>query len=100
MNNGKFRIYELSRELNLDNKDILNICEELNIAVKSHSSTIGESEAQRIRDAADKYKESLTAVKNREGGTNAEGTPKAPAPHKSARPNHQQKQQILSLKPN
>ncbi len=27
MNNGKVRIYELSRELNLDNKDILAVCE-------------------------------------------------------------------------
>ena len=55
MNNGKVRIYELSRELNLENKDILSICEGLNIAVKSHSSTITESEAQRIRTAAEKY---------------------------------------------
>ncbi len=52
MNNGKVRIYELSRELDLDNKDILAICERLNIAVKSHSSTITESDAERIRAAA------------------------------------------------
>lgn len=48
MNNVKVRIYELSKELNLDNKDILAVCERLNIAVKSHSSTITESDAQRI----------------------------------------------------
>ncbi|EAW38424.1 translation initiation factor IF-2 [Lyngbya sp. PCC 8106] len=47
-NNVKVRIYELSKELNLDNKDILAVCERLNIAVKSHSSTITESDAQRI----------------------------------------------------
>ncbi|MFG6098115.1 translation initiation factor IF-2 [Leptothoe sp. ISB3NOV94-8A] len=52
MNNGKVRIYELSRELDLDNKDILAICERLSIAVKSHSSTITESDAERIRAAA------------------------------------------------
>ncbi|HIK12114.1 MAG TPA: translation initiation factor IF-2 [Oscillatoriaceae cyanobacterium M33_DOE_052] len=55
MNQGKVRIYELSRELNLDNKDILAICEQLNIAVKSHSSTIAEDEAERIRAYSDKY---------------------------------------------
>jgi translation initiation factor IF-2 len=55
MNNGKVRIYELSRELNLDNKDILAVCERLNISVKSHSSTITESEAERIRKTAEKY---------------------------------------------
>ncbi|AFY85185.1 translation initiation factor IF-2 [Oscillatoria acuminata] len=48
MNNGKVRIYELSRELNLENRDILAVCEQLNIPVKSHSSTISEDEAQRI----------------------------------------------------
>lgn len=55
MNSGKVRIYELSRELNLDNKDILAVCEQLNISVKSHSSTISDSEAERIRVAAEKY---------------------------------------------
>jgi translation initiation factor IF-2 len=54
MNNGKVRIYELSKELNLDNKDLLAICEDLNIAVKSHSSTISETEAASIRSAAAK----------------------------------------------
>jgi translation initiation factor IF-2 len=49
MNNGKVRIYELSRELNLENKDILAVCERLNIAVKSHSSTITDEDAARIR---------------------------------------------------
>jgi translation initiation factor IF-2 len=52
MNSGKVRIYELSRELDLENKDILAICDRLNIAVKSHSSTIGETEADQIRSAA------------------------------------------------
>jgi formylglycine-generating enzyme required for sulfatase activity len=52
MNNGKVRIYELSRELNLDNRDILAICDQLNITDKSHSSTISEAEAARIRSAA------------------------------------------------
>ena len=52
MNNNKVRIYDLSKELNLENKDILSICEGLDIAVKSHSSTISESEAAKIRSAA------------------------------------------------
>jgi translation initiation factor IF-2 len=55
MNNGKVRIYELSKELNLDNRDILTVCEKLSISVKSHSSTITEEEAARIRTAAEKY---------------------------------------------
>lgn len=55
MNNGKVRIYELSKELNLENKDIKEICEQLNIAVKSHSSTITSAQAERVRAAAVKY---------------------------------------------
>ena len=54
MNNGKVRIYELSKELNLDNKDIKEICEQLNIAVKSHSSTITASDAERVKTVAAK----------------------------------------------
>jgi translation initiation factor IF-2 len=52
MNNGKVRIYELSKELNLENKDLLGICEGLNIVVKSHSSSISEAEAEQIITAA------------------------------------------------
>jgi translation initiation factor IF-2 len=52
MNNGKVRIYELSKELNLENKDLLGICEDLNIVVKSHSSSISEAEAEQITNVA------------------------------------------------
>jgi translation initiation factor IF-2 len=49
---NRVRVYELSKELELDTKDILAVCEQLNIAVKSHSSTITESEADLVRAAA------------------------------------------------
>lgn len=52
MNKGKIRIYELSKELGLENKDILAICEQLEIAVKSHSSTIAGEDAERIKAVA------------------------------------------------
>ena len=54
MNNGKVRIYELSKELNLENKDIKEICDQLNIAVKSHSSTITAAQAERVKAVAAK----------------------------------------------
>ncbi|MBM5799361.1 MAG: hypothetical protein FJ077_00650, partial [Cyanobacteria bacterium K_DeepCast_35m_m2_023] len=34
---GKVRIYELSRDLGLDNKDVLDAAEKLGVAAKSHS---------------------------------------------------------------
>ncbi|MEB3210161.1 MAG: translation initiation factor IF-2 [Leptolyngbyaceae bacterium] len=52
MNNGKVRIYELSKELDLENRDILAVCEQLDIAAKSHSSTITDEDAVRIRSVA------------------------------------------------
>ncbi len=55
MKNGKVRIYDLSKELALDNKDVLEICSELSIDVKNHSSTITESQAQNIKEAAKNY---------------------------------------------
>ena len=52
MSTGRVRIYDLARELHLENREILVICEQLTIPFKSHSSTITESEATQIRDAA------------------------------------------------
>jgi translation initiation factor IF-2 len=49
MSISRVRVYELTRELDLETKDILGICERLSIPVKSHSSTITEAEADRIR---------------------------------------------------
>jgi translation initiation factor IF-2 len=64
MNNGKVRIYELSKELNLENKDIKEICEQLNIGVKSHSSTITAAQAERVRSVAAKYTPTETTHNN------------------------------------
>ncbi|MFN5193483.1 MAG: translation initiation factor IF-2 N-terminal domain-containing protein, partial [Cyanobacteriota bacterium] len=48
-NSGKVRIYELSRDLGLDNRDVLDAAEKLSIAARSHSSSISDDEASRIR---------------------------------------------------
>jgi translation initiation factor IF-2 len=52
---NRVRLYELSRELDLDTKDVIAVCEQLNIVVKSHSSTITESEAELVRIKAPQY---------------------------------------------
>jgi len=43
------RIYELSREFDMSNKEVLEICRQEGLEVKSHSSTIDEDEADMIR---------------------------------------------------
>ena len=85
MNNGKVRIYELSKELNLDNKDIKEICEQLDIAVKSHSSTITVVDAERVRTEASK---SPRAEKSTASQKPASKTLKAPG---------KRKQQVLAV---
>jgi len=50
----KIRIYELSRDLNLDNKDILDAAQKLSISVKSHSSSISLEEANNIKNLINK----------------------------------------------
>ncbi len=50
----KIRIYELSRDLNLENKDILDAAQKLSITVKSHSSSISAEEAKKIKNLINK----------------------------------------------
>lgn len=47
---SKIRIYELARELTVENKIVLDLCEQLGISGKSsHSSALNEDEADKIR---------------------------------------------------
>jgi len=49
----KIRVYELARELGLTNKEALDLSVSLGIGVKSHSSSIEEAQADRVRRKAD-----------------------------------------------
>src|SRR6266581_412657 len=49
----KIRVYELARELGVDNQVVLDLCERLKIGVKSHSSSIDDPLADRVRRLAD-----------------------------------------------
>ncbi len=49
---AKVRVYELARELNLSNKETIDLCVDLGIGVKSHSSSIVEAQADRVRRKA------------------------------------------------
>lgn len=86
MNNTKVRIYELSKELQLDNNDIIAICKKLNIQVKSHSSTITTSQAEQVKkELASGANLSATAPQSKDKSKNGSG---------------KQKQHIVSLKHN
>jgi len=65
---GKVRIYELSKDLGLENKDVLDAAEKLSIAAKSHSSSISDDEAAQIR----------SLIKGGGNGAKAAAAPAAP----------------------
>ena len=71
---GKVRIYELSKDLGLENKDVLDAAEKLAIAAKSHSSSISDDEAARIRNL----------IKSGGNGSQAASAPSPAAPPQKA----------------
>jgi translation initiation factor IF-2 len=46
---SKKRVYELARELGIDNKELISRLEKLGVAVRSHSSTLEDSDVQKIQ---------------------------------------------------
>ncbi|APD48460.1 MULTISPECIES: translation initiation factor IF-2 [Synechococcaceae] len=80
---GKVRIYELSRDLGLESRDVLDAAEKLSIAAKSHSSSISDDEAGRIRDLIkpNGNRASRPVAPARPAG--ATPTPATPAPSKA-----------------
>ena len=51
---GKIRVHELAKELGLTNKEALDLAIALGIGVKSHSSSIEEAQADRVRRRAER----------------------------------------------
>ena len=51
---GKIRVHELAKELGLTNQETLELCFALSIGVKSHSSSIVEAQADRVRRRAER----------------------------------------------
>jgi hypothetical protein len=47
---SKTRVYELAKEFNMENKELISRLEKLGIAVKSHSSTLEDYEGDRVRE--------------------------------------------------
>jgi translation initiation factor IF-2 len=51
---AKIRVHELGKELGLTNKETLDLCVSLGIAVKTHSSSIEDAQADRVRRKAER----------------------------------------------
>ena len=50
---AKVRVYELARELDVTNKEVIALCDSLGIDAKSHSSSLVEAQADRVRKKAE-----------------------------------------------
>jgi len=47
---ANIRVYELSKELGLSNKEVIGIAKNIGISIRSHASSVSEEEAKKIRD--------------------------------------------------
>ena len=74
---SNIRVYELARELGLTNKECLDLCEALGIGVKSHSSSVQEAQADRVRRKAER--EGLIRDQQPEEPKKAKAAPKKKA---------------------
>ncbi|MBW2051956.1 MAG: translation initiation factor IF-2 [Deltaproteobacteria bacterium] len=46
---GKTRVYELAKQLNMSNKELVNKLKEMGYSIKSHSSTVDDSQVSEIK---------------------------------------------------
>ena len=82
----KIRVYELARELGVENQVVLDLAERLKIGVKSHSSSIDDPSADRVRRLADSEGLRQERPSSSRAGARARRRPGAPRPGALLRP--------------
>ncbi len=71
---SKTRVYELAKEFGIENKEFIAKLKTLGIAVKSHSSTLEDSEVERVRrEFASKGDKEVVESPRREGRKSRKG---------------------------
>ncbi len=65
--NNKIRIYDLARKLNKSNKELLAVLQQLDIPVKSHSSSIDEDTAKIVENIINEASEVKSQEKKQHG---------------------------------
>ena len=51
---GKLKVYELAKELNLSNTELLERLNNMGISVKSHLSTLEDNDVEKVRKGINK----------------------------------------------
>tara|TARA_S200000501_G_scaffold175435_1_gene165077 strand:- start:32216 stop:34930 length:2715 start_codon:yes stop_codon:yes gene_type:complete len=94
---AKVRVYELARELDITNKQIISLCGSLGIDAKSHSSSLVEAQADRVRRKAEsegllkeqavvEQVQDKSSSENEWNGKENSGESKVPKPVSSKKP--------------
>ncbi len=91
---AKFRVYEIAREFQLSNKEVMELLEEIGVHVKSHNSTVSEAELVKIKEKIKEYKQRPKEEKKKE-----EPAPKAPEKKPEAAPPPKPKEKPQEKKP-
>lgn len=65
--NSKIRIYDLAKKLNKSNKELIAVLQQLDIPVKSHSSSIDAETAQIVENILNEASEAKTQEKKQHG---------------------------------
>lgn len=73
--NNKIRIYDLARKLNKSNKELIAVLKQLDIPVKSHSSSIDEETAKIVENILNEASESKSQEKKQHGSEPAKEKP-------------------------
>jgi len=60
---GKTRVYEIAKELNMSNKELVAKLQEMGYSVKSHSSTVDDSQVAEIKDRLEGRKSQVLVEK-------------------------------------
>ena len=94
---SKYRIYDIAKELNTDNKTILGILHKNNIEAKSHSSTVDDNARQVVIKALQsqqKPQQTKANAKQTAPKPQNDGKPQTPAKAQKPQQSHTQQPQV------
>ncbi|MBR2207796.1 MAG: translation initiation factor IF-2 [Synergistaceae bacterium] len=86
----KIRIYDLARKLNKSNKELLAVLQQLDVPVKSHSSSIDEETAQIVENIIKEASEAKSQEKKQHG---SETSKNKDHKHESREPDDEEKEE-------
>ena len=91
--NNKIRIYDLAKKLNKSNKELIAVLQQLDIPVKSHSSSIDEETAQIVENILNEADESASQEKKQHKPEGAKSRPEKFSRQERERPDSDEREE-------